>query len=172
MLRRNFLQSGALAVTAATVDKLAGATKRRQFVLENKHLAWQLNGTHDGIRSVAFENRLSGHRYHLETENEFKLTFSTGQRLEIPWWNFRLTDGEEVSSEREDGLRLGFHKLASPGENWTPVHNLAGGQRDVPTRASVGFVTNLPCPKKPGPVICSSSSEGMTNKIGTSIGFI
>ncbi len=129
MLRRHFLRTGALAVTAASVPGVTGATKRRQFVLENKNLAWRLDGTHAGIRSIAFENRLAGRRYDLETENEFKLTFATGQRLEIPWWNFRLTDAEDVSPDREEGLRLGFHKLAAPAGNWTPVHNLAGGQK-------------------------------------------
>jgi hypothetical protein len=128
-MRRHFLQAGALAVSAATGPKLAGATNRRQFVLENKQLAWRLDAAHDGVRAVAFENRLSGRRHELETQNDFKLTFATGQRLEIPWWNFRLTDGEDVSPEREEGLRLGFHKPASPAGNWTAVHNLAGGQK-------------------------------------------
>lgn len=129
-MRRDFLRaSGALSVTAATAHRLTGAVKPHRFLLENKQVAWHLEGTHNGIRSIAFENRLSGHRYNLETDNEFKLTFSTGRRLEIPWWTFRLTDSGDVPPEREEGLRLGFHKLALPPENWAPVHNLAGGQK-------------------------------------------
>jgi len=113
MIRRHFLQSSALAVTGA-FQTLARATKRRQFVLENRQIAWHLEAGPGGIRSTEFENRLSGRRYSLETQSEFSLVFSSGQRFEIPWWHFRLTDDGEVPRDTD---------------NWTAVHNLAGGQK-------------------------------------------
>ena len=57
------------------------------------------------------------------------MTFSTGQRLELPWWDFKLGDEGDVPPEREKGLQQGFHKLASLPDKWTPVNNLAGGQK-------------------------------------------
>jgi hypothetical protein len=114
MIRRHFLQSGAWAVTGAGLQKLTRKTKRRQFVLENPQLAWRLEADSAGIRSIEFENRLSGRHHPLQAESELALVFSTGQRLEIPWWHFQLTDDD---------------KLPTDSGNWTAVRNLAGGQK-------------------------------------------
>jgi hypothetical protein len=128
-MRRQFLRDGALAVTGAGLQKLAPADGPRQFVIENKQLAWRFEVEQNNTRSIGFENRLSGNRYHLQADNEFTLVFSTGQRLEIPWWEFQLTDGGGISPEQEKGFKLAFHKSAVPPGEWKPVHNLAGGQK-------------------------------------------
>lgn len=129
MDRRGFLKGGALAaVTAALKPPASGAREhQRDFALQNPQLAWHLRSTADGIRSVAFENRISGRRFALQAENEFRLTFSSGQRIEIPWWDFRLGDETPVSPERETGVSQGFHTAADV-QGWRPVYNLAGGQ--------------------------------------------
>ena len=129
MDRRGFLKGGALAaVTAALKPPASGAREhQREFSLQNPQLAWHLQSTADGIRSVAFENRISGRRFALQAENEFKLTFSSGQRIEIPWWDFRLGDETPVSPERETGISQGFHTAADV-QGWRPVYNLSGGQ--------------------------------------------
>ncbi|HET6217669.1 MAG TPA: twin-arginine translocation signal domain-containing protein, partial [Acidobacteriaceae bacterium] len=129
MDRRGFLKGGALAaVTAALKPPASGAREhQRNFALQNPQLAWHLQSTADGIRSVAFENRISGRRFALQAENEFRLTFSSGQRLEIPWWDFRLGDETPVPPERESGVSQGFHAAADV-RGWRPVNNLSGGQ--------------------------------------------
>ena len=63
----------------------------------------------------------------MQVENEFKLTFSNGQRIQIPWWDFRLGDETPVSPERETGMSQGFH-TATDVHGWRPVNNLSGGQ--------------------------------------------
>ncbi len=129
MDRRDFLKGSAIAAGAGLVQTTAGAPARRAFLLENKQLAWELESTAGGIRSVGFQNRISGHRYALQPEDEFTLVFSTGQRLEIPWWNFRLTDDGSVQPEQESGLGLGFHQPAVRPGGWRHARNLAGGQK-------------------------------------------
>ena len=130
MDRRGFLKGGALAaVTAALKSPTANAREHtRAFVLKNDQMAWHLQSTAEGIRSVAFENRISGQRFALQTENEFRLIFSSGQRIEIPWWDFRLSDETPISPERESGLTQGFHRSAAAAGGWIPVQNLSGGQ--------------------------------------------
>ena len=128
MMRRQFLKGGALTATGAPFLKLTRNAGVRRFVLQNNQLAWHLDAGAEGIRSVTFENRLAGKHYDLQGENEFTLVFSTGRRIEIPWWNFQLTDSGDIPHEREKGLRLGFHKLASPTGDWAAKHNLGGGQ--------------------------------------------
>jgi hypothetical protein len=129
MIRRQFLKSGAVAATGAILREPVRSADNRPFFLENSHLAWRLESSPDGIRSVALQNRLSGHNYNLGGDNEFTLVFSEGQRLEIPWWNFQLTNSGEIAPEQERGLAAGFHKLLSIPDKWTPVHNLCGGQK-------------------------------------------
>ena len=130
MDRRGFLKGGALAaVTAALQPPTANARQQtREFVLKNDQMAWRLQSTTNGIRSVAFENRASGRRFALQSETEFNLVFSSGQRVEIPWWSFRLTDETPVSPERESGLLQGFHQSAELTDGWKPANNLSGGQ--------------------------------------------
>jgi hypothetical protein len=53
MRRREFLKSGALAVTGAALQRLDATTGHRQFVLENKQLAWRLEADSNGIRPKA-----------------------------------------------------------------------------------------------------------------------
>jgi hypothetical protein len=130
MKRRHFLQSGAVALASTRLQNLARAAGRREFVLENSQIAWRLTAGPDGIHSTIFENRLSGHVYNLQADDEFTLVFATGgQRLEIPWWHFQLTDGGDSAPEREKGLNQGFHKRDLSTANWTAVNNLAGGQK-------------------------------------------
>lgn len=131
MDRRGFLKGGALAaVTAALKTPTADAREHaREYVLTNNRIAWHLQTSAAGIRSVAFENRISGRNFLLQAENEFRLIFSSGQRIEIPWWDFHLGDETPVSPDRETGLRSGFHRSATAGDGWTPVQNLAGGKR-------------------------------------------
>src|ERR1700722_10947954 len=131
MDRRGFLKGGAFAaVTAALKPPASGAREhQREFSLQNAQLAWHMQSTADGIRSIAFENRISGRRFALKAENEFRLTFSSGQRIEIPWWDFRLSDETPVSPERESGISQGFHRTAAEVQGWRPVYNLSGGQR-------------------------------------------
>jgi hypothetical protein len=130
MDRRRFLKSGAVAaVTAALKPPTSEAREYpREFVLQNAQLSWRLRSGAEGIRSIAFENRLSGRQFALQSENEFRLTFSSGHRIEIPWWDFRLSDETPVSPERESGLLQGFHRTPTNAEGWRPVYNLSGGQ--------------------------------------------
>ncbi len=130
MDRRGFLKGGALAaVTAALKPPASGAREhQRDFVLQNAQLAWHLQSAADGIRSVAFENRITSRRFALQTDSEFRLTFSSGQRIEIPWWEFRLGDETPVAPERETGLSQGFHRNATEAAGWRPADNLSGGQ--------------------------------------------
>ncbi len=130
MDRRQFLRGSALAATGAGLIQIGGASPHgRQFVIENDRLAWRLEATDDGIRSVAFQNRISGRRFDLQVKDEFALIFAKGQRLEIPWWSFQLTDDGTVTPERERGLSLGFHRQGAQLNDWRHVQNLAGGQK-------------------------------------------
>jgi hypothetical protein len=128
MDRREFVKGGALAVVGtALANRTASAVSSRQFVLENAQIAWHLESTEKGIRSVSLENRLSGRKFPLQVSDEFTLTFAAGQRVEIPWWNFSLTDDGAVAAEEESGLAKGFHKGQGDPSAWKPVKNLAGG---------------------------------------------
>jgi hypothetical protein len=129
MDRRKFLKGGAMAAGVGLVPTAAAAPAPRAFLLENKQLAWELESGAGGIRSVGFQNRISGRRFALQAEDEFTLVFSNGQRLEIPWWNFRLTDEGSVPPEGESGLGLGFHQPAIKLDGWRHARNLAGGQK-------------------------------------------
>ncbi|MGC2401008.1 MAG: hypothetical protein WA510_14540 [Acidobacteriaceae bacterium] len=130
MDRRRFLKGGALAAATAAMKPPTSAADvhPREFVLQNAQLAWHVQSAANGVRSTAFENRLSGRHFALQSENEFRLTFSRGNRLEIPWWDFRLSDETPVSPERESGLMQGFNRAAGDAEGWRPVYNLSGGQ--------------------------------------------
>jgi len=82
MDRRIFLSQA--AASALVVDTA------RRFTLENQSLAWHLETYAGGVRSTAFENKLSGRRVRLLVDHELALTFSAArERLEIPWWDFR-----------------------------------------------------------------------------------
>ena len=105
MDRRRFLKDSALALGFAQAASAQHGP--RSWVLENSQIAWHLEQTPDGIRSSGFENRISGRRFTPEPEAEFTLAFSTGQRIEIPWWDCQYGD-------------------TGP---WTPVANLSGGQK-------------------------------------------
>src|SRR5690242_5079468 len=128
MKRRDFLKRSALTATWLASDQVASANPEN-FVLENSSLAWHLEQRPDGIRSTSFENRLSGRHYQLQAADEFALVFSQGQRIEIPWWNFQLTDAEDIPPERESGLARGFQNSPSPPGAWRPVNNLVGLQK-------------------------------------------
>ena len=130
MDRREFIKGSALAVAGAALKQVkASTTSRREFVVENAQLAWRLESSAHGIRSVSFENRLSGREFSLLVEDEFKLIFSNGQRIEIPWWDFCLTDDGSIAADRESGLAQGFHTRQNGQSSWKPVKNLAGGQK-------------------------------------------
>lgn len=129
MKRRQFLRNSALSATWL-VPGHAWNSGQQNIVLQNPSLAWRFEKCPNGICAVAFENRLSGRRYRLETADEFALVFSQGQRLEIPWWNFQLTDAADVPPEHESGLAHGFEKVPAPPGTWTPVNNLAGVQKE------------------------------------------
>ncbi len=117
-----------MAVTGSGLGRLNAAPKQRQFLLQNQQLAWRLESHGDVLRPIAFENRLSGKKYQLQAEEDFALTFSTGPRIEIPWWSFQATDKGEISPDLEKGITLGFHQSGAPAGNWGPVRNLAAGR--------------------------------------------
>jgi len=125
--RRQFLKESALAISLGQVA--SSQRERREWVLENGQLAWRLEESVEGIRSVGFDSRLSGRRFALEIEAEFTLVFSSGQRLEIPWWNSRYTDATPTEPDRETGLVQGFHRPGAAPGTWAPVANLCGGRK-------------------------------------------
>lgn len=118
MNRREFLKESAVGVASAGFSKPRTA-RSAEFILENESLAWRLAPSASGVVATSFENRLSGRQNRLRTDEEFALTFARGPRIEIPWWNFRLSDsgGEH------------FEQIASSAGAWKPVNNLAGGQK-------------------------------------------
>ena len=118
-----------MAVTAAVSGRTAKTCETaRQLTLQSGQLSWSLQLAPDGIRSVALENHLSGRRFLLHSTDEFRLIFASGERVEIPWWDFRLSDETPVSPERERALAEGFHKVPAMSSDWSPVDNLSGGQ--------------------------------------------
>lgn len=116
-------------VGAALTQGRASAVAKRQFVLENAQMAWRIETCAAGIRSSSLENRLSGRTFPLHVGDEFKLNFSSGQRIEIPWWDFCLSDDGSLAPEQEGGLAQGFHRGQNGQSLWRPVKNLAGGQK-------------------------------------------
>ncbi|HCC56376.1 MAG TPA: hypothetical protein DEQ47_03805 [Solibacterales bacterium] len=128
MKRREFLQASAVAATGIRAGR-SSAAETRAHVLQNAQLAWHLEASDSGIRPVLFENRITGRRYDLRAESEFALVFSEGERFEIPWWHFQLTDAGGVLPDSESGLARGYDKLDLPVAGWKPVRNLAGGQQ-------------------------------------------
>jgi hypothetical protein len=130
MDRREFVKGSALAVVGAALTQgKASAVSKREFVLENEQMAWRIETSASGLRSTSLENRLSGRKFPLQVADEFKLTFSAGQRIEIPWWDFCLSDDGKVAPENESGLAQGFQKGQNDSSSWKPVKNLAGGQK-------------------------------------------
>lgn len=127
MDRRQFLKEGAIALSLG--QPVSAQSERRQWVLENSQMAWHLEQTADGIRSVSFENRVSGRRFALETESEFTLVFSSGERCEIPWWDSRYTDDGPIAPEQESGLAQGFHRPGVAPGTWAQAANLSGGRK-------------------------------------------
>jgi hypothetical protein len=128
MDRREFVKRTALTVAGAALKPLNASIKsKREFVIENGQLAWHVATSANGIRSVGLENRMSAREFPLQVEDEFKLVFSAGTRVEIPWWDFCLTDGGSVVPEKERGLAQGFHQSKKEEGTWHPVRNLAGG---------------------------------------------
>jgi hypothetical protein len=130
MDRREFVKGSAFAVVGAALTKgSAAGFARHEFALENAQIAWHLESSSSGIQSVGLENRISGRKFPLQVENEFSLTFANGQRTEIPWWDFCLSDDEDVAPEKESGFTQGFHQGKNGNATWKPVKNLAGGQK-------------------------------------------
>ena len=130
MDRRGFLKGGVLAaVTAALKPPASGARgHQREFSLQNAQLAWHLQSTADGIRSIAFENRISGRRFALQAESEFRLTSRAGRESRFPGgifaWARRLPCHRSV---RAASFRV-FTASATDTDGWRPVYNLSGGQ--------------------------------------------
>ena len=130
MDRRGFLKASALAAASSALkpSNAMAQSLSRDFTLKNGQLAWYLQSNAEGVRSIAFENRITGRRFELKADNEFRLIFSAGKRIEIPWWEFRLTDETAIEPERESGLLKGFHQYDKTKDGWIAVDNLAGGQ--------------------------------------------
>ncbi|MDQ2774404.1 MAG: hypothetical protein M3Y57_05680 [Acidobacteriota bacterium] len=130
MDRRDFLRSGALTVAGAGLIRTSSARPQpRQFAIENDQLGWQFEVSNNRMRSRSLENRISGRRFELKVEDEFSLVFANGQRVEIPWWKFQLTNGGAVAPEREKGISLGFERQETKTDGWQNVRNLSGGQK-------------------------------------------
>lgn len=105
MDRRDFLRGSATAL--AGLAQASAQSNNRAFAIENKQLIWRMEAGSDGVRSVSFENRITGSQFALTGSEEFAAVFSASPRIEIPWWEFR---------SREDAP-------------WGKSRNLAGGQR-------------------------------------------
>jgi hypothetical protein len=133
MDRRDLLKAGVVSAMAAgpASDKGSALGQPHRFVLENAQAGWHVEEAPGGIRSVAFDNRITGRRFALRAEREFVLVFSaSAKRLEIPWWDFRLGPDEgAVAPDRERGLHEGFHLTATSTAGWRKAQNLAGGQK-------------------------------------------
>ena len=123
MDRRQFLKESALAL--GLTQTASTQSERREWLLENSQVAWRLEQAADGIRSVGFENRISGRHFALETDAEFTLLFSSGQRIEIPWWEYRYSDAGA----------------------WTPVANLSGGRKGRVYDGGASFRCNILLPE-------------------------
>jgi hypothetical protein len=130
MDRREFVKGSAGAVVGTALSKgKALANSKDGYVIENAQIAWRIEKSANGIRSVSLENRLSGRKFLLRVQDEFRLIFAAGARVEIPWWDFCLTDEGHVTPERESGLTSGVHRGQPGSGTWKSVNNLAGGQK-------------------------------------------
>jgi hypothetical protein len=97
-------------------------------VLSDSLLRWDLEAGPAGLQAKGFQNQLSGRYVSFARSQEISLTFSASrQRIEIPWWKWRL--GEEAAADPEApdprGLHLGYHLPALPEEtHWGGADNL------------------------------------------------
>lgn len=107
-------------------DPARRVDRHGELTLSNDALAWQLAWTEGRLRSLRFENRLSGHAFPLSAVQELVLTFSASEhRVEIPWWNFIFGPDEAlVSPDQEQGLRLGYHHPDTSEQGWGFTENL------------------------------------------------
>ena len=150
MDRREFVKGTALTVAGVALKPLnASVNSKREFVVENRQLAWRLATTANGIRSVGLENRMSAREFPLQVEDEFKLIFSAGTRIEIPWWDFCLTDGGSVVPEQERGLAQGFHQSTKEERAHGILCAISPEDtRGRTTTATDGFAPNFGCPNR------------------------
>jgi hypothetical protein len=118
MDRRGFLKGGGMAaLTAALRPRAADAREHtRQFELQNSQVAWRLQSTSGEVRSIAFENRVSGPRFALHSKNEFRRIVSRDRELRSPGWNFPWATKLPYPRARQRS-RSGF----------SPSHHCCGG---------------------------------------------
>jgi hypothetical protein len=105
--------------------------------LSNSQTAWHFDWSDGRLRSTAFENRLSGHRFALSGVRELALNFCTApDRVARPF--VRVTDFEAGSVRQLDAQHAAFDLRSSTLNLGVTLHY----QLDGPTRRKWVEVTN------------------------------
>ncbi len=134
MDRRDFLKNTAiLTAGSALLPENAPAAQPREIILQNPQLAWRIQQDSAAIRSTVFENRLRKTSHPLTDVQELTLVLPGGPRIEIPWWEFRISDELTIPSNSDKA-------------GWQYVHNLAGGQRGRVFGGSAWFRCSVSLP--------------------------
>lgn len=132
MDRRRLLKTGILSTAAYGLggsSPLAVETGK-EHVLENEMLSWRLKETAAGVHSIRYGNKLSNRTYDFTAGDEWRAVWAaSGQRLEIPWWDFQPgSEDGSIRPEEETGMSREYYSAAFDSSKWTKVANLAGGR--------------------------------------------